>query len=390
MDIKIKNPLTGKLIYKNGVTHKKLIKDKVLDENGNLCEMDIDQIIAENRCWECKCELYSNSDDENEDEYKCEKCPEIYYSCKLCEDENGGHPVSADCETLCKGGFCNECKRRFCDHHWQRRTDNINNSSDESFDSDEEEISIYDPPLCLECFLKIKDAKKNSETFEMNIDQIIAGNRCWKCKCELESRGKTDEWRCEKCSSIYYSCKECEQENGGHPVSADCKTLFKGGYCGGCERHFCDHHWQCQYDDIDLDDIGSEDDLCLECYKENEFNNEDDKFYWQIQECKCWRCKKDDDYLVLKPTGEVDELECPKCQKIYYNCVLCEKDNKGNPVSQDVQINDKGEWCEECKRHFCIAHWQNMKKNGRLDEVIWYCEGCIPKLSKEIQEELSE
>ena len=251
MDVKIKNPLTGKLIYKNAVTHKKLIKDKVLDENGNRFEMDIDQIIDENRCWDCKCELYSNSDDENEDEWRCEKCPEIYYSCKLCEDENGGHPVSDDCETLCKGGFCNECKRRFCDHHWQSRTDYI--------DSDD------------------------------SIDEI----------------------------------------------------------------------------------------LCAECYKKHEFDNEDDIFYWQIQECKCWRCKKDDDgYLVLKPTGEVDELECPKCQKIYYSCVLCEKDNKGNPVSQDVQINDKGQWCNKCCHHFCIAHWQNMENLSVFDDE-WYCDDCF-------------
>lgn len=128
--------------------------------------MDIDQIIAENRCWDCKCELYCDSDDE--DEWRCENCPEIYYSCKQCEEKNGGHPVSADCETLSEGGYCNDCKRHFCDHHWQQRTDNLDDD-----DCSDEEISIYDPPLCLECFLKkrekVKDEKEiNKEEGKMS------------------------------------------------------------------------------------------------------------------------------------------------------------------------------------------------------------------------------
>ena len=249
MEIKIKNPLTGRLIYKNGKTHQKLIKDNILDKDG---ELSIDQIIAENRCWECKCEL------------------------SLIDDDD-----------------------------------------------------------------------------------------------------KDDEWKCEKCGEIYFSCPKCEKENNGKPVSGDCDTLWKGGFCEGCHHHFCDHHWQCRFDGKDIDSENSELDYdpylyCSECLVEKEIegrlNNENDK---QTEECKCWICNK-----KLVYNDDIDEYKCQKCDKIYYNCVMCQKDNKNHPVSQDSEINDKGQWCMKCNHHFCTAHWQNMENLSALDDE-WYCDGCF-------------
>lgn len=225
---------------------------------------------------------------------------------------------------------------------------------------------------------------------DLSIDQIIAQNKCWECKCELsliENDDKDDEWKCEKCGEIYFSCPKCEKENNGKPVSGDCDTLWKGGFCEGCGRHFCDHHWQCRFDGKDIDSENSELDYdpylyCSECLvkKETGLSEEsNDEFFWkEMQEGLCWPCR-----CETLPTGSIDEYECPECEETYYNCVLCQKDNKGHHNTQDISDNDKGQTCQKCHHHFCIAHWQNMKSENTYPD--WYCDDCFSE-----EDELSE
>jgi len=82
-------------------------------------EIEIDQLIKENKCWSCKVELCDDYDNRISYIYICPECKDIYYSCKQCEKETNDNPVSIDCEDNHKGTFCDKCNAHFCSLHWQ-------------------------------------------------------------------------------------------------------------------------------------------------------------------------------------------------------------------------------------------------------------------------------
>jgi hypothetical protein len=77
----------------------------------------MDRIMRENRCWHCESELKPK--DRVPYTYYCpnKDCDDgdwEYYSCFLCERENGGKPLSVDCDAISKGTRCEGCQRYLC------------------------------------------------------------------------------------------------------------------------------------------------------------------------------------------------------------------------------------------------------------------------------------
>ncbi len=104
---------------------------------------------------------------------------------------------------------------------------------------------------------------------------------------------------------------------------------------------------------------------------------ESDDILTIIDENRCWTCKcelEDRDSCTFK-------YVCPECNEEYYSCISCEKSNRGLPVSVDCETIDKGVICNKCHNHYCIAHWQNMKRCV-IEFSDFICEHCMPRHRK--------
>lgn len=105
------------------------------------------------------------------------------------------------------------------------------------------------------------------ENKKYTIDEIIDQNRCWKCERELDYVSD-EEYSCSKCGDTYWSCKTCELERNGAPLSCDSDIVDKGEVCWKCGHHFCIGCWQNADFDFEGDDRTGNGWMCDDCLNE--------------------------------------------------------------------------------------------------------------------------